>query len=150
VWFGSPVPEIAACLLEGLSGRTSLQWGSTRLRVLGVAIEPPTDRSGGSTAFSTVSPILIKYEDRYLLPGDEYFEDRLLHNIRHKADVLGLPGDAEVEIEDAGPRRMFQVQRGLRIGATVRVRVYGHPQLLDALADCGLGLCNVQGFGWVR
>lgn len=97
-----------------------------------------------------MSPVLVKHESRFLLPGDDFYADRLAHNIRHKADVLGLPGDAAVEVVDGGPRRGFDVAGARRIGATVRLRIAAAPVLLDALYEWGLGLATIQGFGWVR
>lgn len=147
---GSPVPRIAACLLAALVGRGELQWGSVTLSVKGVQLDGVTSHADGIAVFETVSPVLVKYEDLYLLPDDPHFQDRLAHNIRHKADVLGLPNEVEVEVLDSGRRRRFEVSKGFRIGATARVRVAAAPQLLDALYEWGLGLSTVEGFGWIR
>jgi CRISPR-associated endoribonuclease Cas6 len=133
-----------------MAGRKELRWGSLGLAVRGVELEVPPDHRSGQAEFATVSPVLVKSESRYLLPGDALYVDRLTHNVRHKADVLGLPGDAEVEVLDAGPRRGFEVAGAKRIGATVRLRMAAAPALLDALYEWGLGLATVQGFGWVR
>jgi CRISPR-associated endoribonuclease Cas6 len=150
VWFGSPVPKIGAALLRGLAGLRVLQWGGTRLMVLGMALEWPPDFSSGQAVFATASPVLVKKDSRFLLPGDESFTERLVHNLRHKADVLGLPGDVEVEILNAGPRRVFDVAGAKRVGACLRVRLAGDPILLGALYEWGVGLNTVQGFGWVK
>lgn len=150
VWLGSPEPRIAGCLLAGVAGRREIRWGGTVLRVKGVALDPVRDHSSGESILVTGSPVLVKHDDRYLLPDDALYEKRLVHNLRHKADLLGLPNDVELEVLDAGPRRLFYVEKAPRVGATVRVRVRAAPVLLDALVDWGLGLCTTQGFGWVR
>jgi CRISPR/Cas system endoribonuclease Cas6 (RAMP superfamily) len=56
----------------------------------------------------------------------------------------------EVSVLDAGPRRVFDVAGAKRVGANARLRINAAPVLLDALYDWGLGLNNVQGFGWVK
>ena len=150
LWLGSPVPEIASAMLRGLAGRKELRWGALGLAVRGVELESPPDHRSGQSEFATVSPVLVKKASRFLLPGDDSYIERLTHNIRHKADLLGLPGEAEVEILDAGPRRGFDVAGAQRIGATVRLRLSAAPALLDALYEWGLGLATVQGFGWVK
>jgi CRISPR-associated endoribonuclease Cas6 len=150
LWLGSPVPEIAAALVKGIAGQHELRWGKLRLAVRGVELEAPPDHGSGQTEFATVSPVLVKHDSRYLLPRDALYIDRLVHNIRHKADVLGLPNDAQIEVAESGPRRSFDVAKVRRIGATVRLRIAAAPALLDALYDWGLGLTTIQGFGWVR
>lgn len=149
-WLGSPVAEIASALVSGLAGRKELRWGPLGLAMRGVELEAAPDHRPGRAEFATLSPVLIKHESRFLLPGDAFYVDRLRHNIRHKADVLGVPADADVEVLDAGPRRGFEVGGARRIGATVRLRIAAAPALLDALYEWGLGLGTVQGFGWVR
>ncbi|MEO3807203.1 CRISPR-associated endoribonuclease Cas6 [Nonomuraea sp. B1E8] len=147
---GSPVPRIAACLLAALAGRSEIRWGSVDLSVKGIQLDNIADHSEGVAVFDTVSPVLVKHDGMYILPDDANFQDRLAHNIRHKADLLGLPNEVEVEVLDSGPRRRFDVPKGFRIGATARIRVAAKPQLLDALYEWGLGLSTVEGFGWIR
>lgn len=150
VWLGSPIPRVAGCLLAALSGCTELRWGGVKLAIKGLQLESAPDHSSGVGVFEAVSPVLVKHGDRYLLPGEPHYEDRMLHNIRHKADVLGLPSAAGLTVLEAGPRRRFDVQGAARIGATVKTEVRGAPALLDALYYWGLGLCSIQGFGCVR
>lgn len=150
VWFGSPVPRIGAALLRAVSGLGELHWGATRLSVQGADLEMAPDHSSGQADFITVSPVLVKRESSFLLPGDDGYVDRLTHNLRHKADVLGLPGHVEVSVLSAGPRRVFDVAGAKRVGANVGLRVNAAPELLDALYEWGLGLNTVQGFGWVK
>jgi CRISPR-associated endoribonuclease Cas6 len=150
VWFGSPVPQIAAALLRAVSELRELRWGNSRLAVLGADLEWPPDHSAGNAAFETVSPVLVKRESRFLLPAEDGFIERLTHNLCHKADVLGLPNEVSVELLDAGPRRVFDVAGAKRVGANARLRITAAPVLLDALYDWGLGLNTVQGFGWVK
>lgn len=153
VWLGSPVPDIASVMLRALadlkSGR-SIRWGEVSLAVKGVLLGDQPDHSSGQATFASATPVLLKHDDRFLLPGDPLYQDRLSHNVRHKADSLGLPGDHELEILGAGPRRQFVVAGKLRIGATVRARIAAAPEFLDALYDWGLGLATVQGFGWLQ
>lgn len=150
VWFGSPVPRIAAALVRALAGVQGLRWGRVHLVVHGTHLELAPDHSSGQADFLTVSPVLVKQESRFLLPGDDGYVGRLTENLRHKADVLGLPSEVTVEVLSAGPRRVFDVAGAKRVGANVRLRVTATPMLLDALYDWGLGLNTVQGFGWVR
>ena len=150
VWIGSPVAEIASALVRGMAGRAELRWGAARFTVRGVELETRPDPGSGYAEFATVSPVLVKLDSQFLLPDDAGYADRLVHNIRHKADVLGLPGEAEVEVVGAGPRRGFEVGNARQIGATARLRLKAEPVLLDALYDWGLGLATIQGFGWVR
>jgi CRISPR-associated endoribonuclease Cas6 len=150
VWLGSPVPEIAAALVRAVARRAELRWGQVTLAVRGVAVPAVPDHRGGQAEFVSTTPVLVKHESRWLLPGDDCYLDRLSHNLRHKADLLGLPRHCDVEVLSAGPRRRFDVRGGFRIGAEVRLRLSAEPVLLDALFDWGLGLENVQGFGWLR
>ncbi|WP_239380182.1 MULTISPECIES: CRISPR-associated endoribonuclease Cas6 [unclassified Frankia] len=150
VWFGSPVPRVAAALLAGVAGRTELRWGTVALRVRGVQLEPMPDHSRGWADFSTVTEVLVKFEDRFIHPDHPRYAERLCHNLRHKADLLGLPGDLEIDIVSYGPARKFLVQRAPRYGSTVQLRVHADPVLLDALYEWGLGLNTNQGFGWIR
>lgn len=150
VWFGSPVPQIAAALLAGLAGRSELRWGSVPLTVRGVQLENTPDHRSGQAVFRSLTPVLLRYENEYILPDRDEYEDRLRHNLVHRADVLGLPNEVELEVVDSGPRRRFDVHGAPRIGATVQVRVTAAPELLDALYVGGIGLATNQGFGWLR
>jgi CRISPR-associated endoribonuclease Cas6 len=151
VWFGSPVPEIASAILKGLSSIDELRWGSVSLKVLGKELEWPDDYESGTAEFSSVSPVLVKKDSRFLLPKDSGYLDRLTHNLRHKADFLGIPSaEVKVELLEAGPKRNFEVGGAMRIGANVRLRVTADPALLRALYEWGIGLNTVQGFGWLK
>ncbi|MFJ6140705.1 CRISPR-associated endoribonuclease Cas6 [Kitasatospora sp. NPDC092286] len=152
VWFGSPVPEIASVLVRALASCEELVWGATRLRVRGVAVDMdavlPTGE--GPVELETVTPVVLKYEGRNLLPGDEHYVDRLEHNLAHKADVLGLPAPRGLRVLEAGPRRRFTVRGAPRIGARVRVVMEADARFANAVRSWGLGLDTIQGFGWVR
>lgn len=50
----------------------------------------------GPVELDTATPVVIKHESRYLLPGDDHYLLRLQHNLTHKADVLGLPAPANL------------------------------------------------------
>ncbi len=114
-------------LLTGITGLPQLQWGPVTLTVKGAQLEPPVALKTPAV-LKTRSPILIKAkQDRYLLPDDDGYVDALLANIRHKADLLGLPGDAELEVLEAGRRRLFTVSGGIRIGAIATLRIDAAP-----------------------
>ncbi|KQC34893.1 CRISPR-associated endoribonuclease Cas6 [Frankia sp. ACN1ag] len=150
LWLGSPVPRVASALLAGIAGRQTLRWASLRLTLRGVQLEPAPDHQAGEAVFSTRTPVLIKWEDRYIHPDHPQFTDRLSHNLRHKADLLGLPADNDIEVISSGPPRKFLVQRAPRHGSTAEVRIRADSALLDAVYDWGLGLGTNQGFGWIR
>ncbi len=150
VWLGSPVPQIAAALLAGVAGRSEIRWGTVPLTVKGVQLEEVPDHQSGQAVFRSLTPVLLRFENEYILPDHKMYEDRLRHNLVHRADVLGLPNEVDLQVTDAGPRRRFEVQGKPRIGATIRVRVHAAPTLLDALYVGGIGLATNQGFGWLR
>jgi len=151
IWMGSPVPRIASCLLTALAGCTEIRWGATQLTVRGVQPEvPPSSCGSGVADFSAISPILVKKDGRYLLPDEPEYVERLTHNLRHRADVLGLSSDVKVEVLDVGPRRLHDVQGKPRVGATATLRIQAAPESLQAFYDSGIGLNCVEGFGWLR
>lgn len=151
IWVGSPVPRIASCLLAALAGCTEIRWGGARLTVRGVQLDPaPPSCESGVADFSAISPILIKKDGRYLLPDEPEYVERLTHNLRHRADVLGLSSDVKVEVLDVGPRRLHDVQGKPRVGATATLRIQAAPESLQAFYDSGIGLNCVEGFGWLR
>ncbi|WP_333766494.1 CRISPR-associated endoribonuclease Cas6 [Streptomyces sp. IBSBF 2435] len=151
VWFGSPVPEIASALVAALAARTEIMWGPVCLRIRGFTVDigVPTKAAGGAE-LATATPVVIRHEGRDLLPGDEHFVERLVHNLAHKADVLGLPAPSGLRVLDAGPRRRFMVRGAPRIGAQVRVELDADPRFVEAIRSWGLGLDTLQGFGWIR
>ncbi|MFF5719351.1 CRISPR-associated endoribonuclease Cas6 [Streptomyces buecherae] len=151
VWFGSPVPEIAAALVSALARRTEIVWGTALLRIQGftVEIDVPTPVEG-LVELTTATPVVLRHEDRELLPDDAHYMERLKHNLSHKADVLGLPAPCGLRVLEAGPRRRFSVRGAPRVGARVRVAMEADPRFVDAIRSWGLGLDTVQGFGWVR
>jgi CRISPR-associated endoribonuclease Cas6 len=150
VWVGSPVPQISAAILKGLASLEELRWGGAVLAVRGRVLEWPDPYASGQAEFSSISPVLVKKDSRYLLPEDSGYVERLTHNLRHKADLLGLPNDVSIEVLAAGPKRVFDVTGAKRIGANVRLRVTADPALLSALYEWGAGLSTVQGFGWLQ
>lgn len=150
LWFGSPVPEIAAVLIAALAGRSELVWGSARLGIRGFTVDVSAPAGEGPVELRTATPVIVKHENRYLLPGDEHYLERLQHNLMHKADVLGLPAPTGLQILESGPRRRFSVRGAPRIGAQVRVAMEADARFVDGLRSWGLGLDTVQGFGWIR
>src|SRR5690606_22215040 len=80
IWFGSPVPQVAAALLAGLAGRTHLHWGRTDLAVKGVALEqPPSETENGEITVTTTTSVLIKQGYRYLASNHPKFPHHLPH-----------------------------------------------------------------------
>ncbi|RAJ38324.1 CRISPR-associated endoribonuclease Cas6 [Kitasatospora sp. SolWspMP-SS2h] len=152
VWFGSPVPEIASVLVRSLASCGELEWGRTRLAVRGIALEGggPAPAADGLVELETLTPVVVKHESRNLLPGDEYFVERLAHNLAHKAELLGLPAPRGLRVLEAGPRRRFAVRGAPRIGAKVRVELDADARFVAALRSWGMGLDTIQGFGWIR
>lgn len=150
LWFGSPVPEIAGALVAGLAARDEIRWGGARLAVRGISVDVNRTDTTREVELTTATPVLLKHDSRYLLPGDDHYEDRLLQNLFRKADLLGLPQPCGLRVVEAGPRRQFLVQKAFRIGAVVRVRMMADPRFVDAIRCWGLGLCTVQGFGWIK
>ncbi|ARQ72669.1 CRISPR-associated endoribonuclease Cas6 [Streptomyces marincola] len=150
VWFGSPVPEIAGVLAAALAEREEIRWGAARLRVRGCVLDVAAPVEDGPVELATSTPVVVKGDGRYLLPGDEGFVGRLQHNLVHKADVLGLPAPSGLRVLGAGPRRRFTVRGKPRIGAQVRVAMEADARFVRALRAWGLGLDTLQGFGWIR
>lgn len=150
VWFGSPVPEIASALVASLASRAEIVWGAARLRMRGFTLDVGDPVADGLVELRTATPVVVKHDDRYLLPGDKRYVERLQHNLAHKADVLGLPAPCGLRVLEAGPRRRFTVRGTPRIGAQVRVAMEADGRFVEALRSWGLGLDTVQGFGWIR
>ncbi|MEU9774252.1 CRISPR-associated endoribonuclease Cas6 [Streptomyces sp. NPDC047968] len=151
VWFGSPVPELASALVSTLAARSEILWGGARLRIRGFSVDSEFPAVvDGLVELATATPVVIRYEGRDLLPGDEHFIERMQHNLAHKADVLGLPQPRSLRVLDSGPRRRFSVRGAPRIGAQVRVALDAEPRFVEALRSWGFGLDTVQGFGWIR
>ncbi|MGD9482799.1 CRISPR-associated endoribonuclease Cas6 [Streptomyces sp. TRM70308] len=150
LWFGSPVPKIAGTLIAALASSSEIVWGSARLGIRGFAVDAGMPVTDGPVELETATPVIVKHESRYVLPGDAHYVERLQHNLTHKADVLGLPAPTGLQVLDAGPRRRFTVRGAPRIGAQVRVAMDADARFVDGLRSWGLGLDTVQGFGWVR
>lgn len=150
LWFGSPIPRIAGALMAGLATRTEIRWGSATLRIRGIGVDVGPPAADGEVELVSATPVVVKHEDRYLLPGEAWYVERLQHNLAHKADVLGLPAPRDVRVIEAGPRRRFTVRGTPRLGAVVRVRMTADARFVEALRSWGMGLDTVQGFGWIR
>lgn len=150
VWFGSPAPEIASVLVAALASRTEIVWGAAHLKIRGLAVDAGLPVADGPVELATATPVVVKHESRYLLPGDDRFVERLQHNLTHKADMLGFPAPANLRVLEAGPRRRFTVRGAPRIGAQVRIAMDADGRFVEALRSWGLGLDTAQGFGWIR
>ena len=79
------------------------------------------------------------------------FRSYFAHNLRRKAETLGLEPEIELDrITWVGPKRSFAVGEGVKPGAAVDVELTGPTEQLAAVRDWGLGQANSAGFGWVR
>jgi CRISPR-associated endoribonuclease Cas6 len=153
IWVASPVREIGGSLAPALVALSEVHWGGARWTVRGVALEPTPDFSTGVVEWATTTPVVLKgggRDNKFLLPDDTEYEARLAANLRRKAEALGVPAEAAVEVVKAGPRRLFRVDGSAWVGATLVARVEAPPDTLSAAWNWGLGMGNIMGFGWVR
>ncbi len=160
VEFGSPVPGIVETWIEALSQHTILDWGGVALNVKQLVPLAPPSFTTGRAQLRTATPVVLKTSTRngaknltgssQVLPYEEGFTVAFEHNLRHKADTLGLDQDIAVErITWIGPKRSLAVKSGRRTGAPITVELRGSPPFLRALWCWGLGEANSAGFGWV-
>jgi CRISPR-associated endoribonuclease Cas6 len=158
---GSPLPDIVLGWSAALAGRELIDWGGVALRVHGIAVAEPDGTAGARARFRTVTPVVLKGPGRdesgerttrqaWVLPGEPEFGACLEHNLRRKAETLGLDPDVTLErVTWVGPKRSFAVSKGKKPGAPVEVELSGPAELLAAIRDWGLGQANAAGFGWV-
>jgi CRISPR-associated endoribonuclease Cas6 len=162
VEFGSPVPEVAQALGEGLAVRELLDWGGVALRLTGLQVVSPPACSSGRVRLRTATPVVMKGSGRdeegkrvtrqaWLLPSEPEWAEYFQGNLVRKAETLGL--DPSVELESVtwiGAKRSFRVGEGAKPGAPVEVELTGPPETLQALWSWGLGQANAAGFGWIQ
>ncbi|WP_433177386.1 CRISPR-associated endoribonuclease Cas6 [Actinoallomurus sp. CA-150999] len=167
VWeLGSPVPRLAEAFGAALSGIPVLAWGATAFIVDAVQVVEPPSFSAGRGRFRTSTPIVLKGSGRdeagvrhtrqaWLLPGEPEWDVAFEHNLRRKAETLGVDQDVALErVTWIGPKRSFAVAGrtgagGHKPGACVEVEISGAPEVLQAVWSWGLGQANSTGFGWV-
>lgn len=159
--FASPLPQIVVALLESLSRQDVLDWGGVALRVNRVIPVPPPDFGAGRAHLRTETPVTLRAprpatiggpapNSAEVLPYEDGFVAAFEHNLRRKAETLGLTSDVAVErLTWVGAKRSFAVGSGIRVGAPIGVELRGEPDLLRALWSWGLGQANSAGFGWV-
>lgn len=159
--FGSPVPEIAAALVQGLCKQEHISWGGIGMRILGMQLMEPPVFANGVARFRTETPVTMKSSVRigadgavgrsWVLPNEPEFPAMLQRNLERKAETLGMPADIELrEIPWIGRKRSFTVVGGSKPGAEVAAVVCGAPRVLQAIWSWGLGQQNSAGFGWIR
>lgn len=161
VELGSPLPEVVEGMAKGLSGREVLDWGGTAFRLESVtAVEPP-EFTSGQARLRTSTPVVMKGSGRdddgvrvkreaWVLPAEPEFAEYFAHNLRRKAETLGLDPDVSVDaVTWVGPKRSFTVGGGLKPGAPIEVELSGAPETLRGIWSWGLGQANSAGFGWV-
>lgn len=125
-----------------------------------VPVAAPTFTSGRAE-LRTTTPVVLKSlaptgggdgpsAPQELLPHEEGFAAAFAHNLRRKAETLGLEPDIGLErVTWIGAKRSFSVKSGRRVGALLGVELRGSPAILRALWCWGLGQANAAGFGWV-
>lgn len=162
---GSPLPGMVDTWIDALAGQTMLGWAGIPLRVHRlVPVEPPRFDSGRAE-FRTSTPVVIRAPvpagasdggdatgDRRVdrLPYEAGFAEAFGHNLRRKAETLGLAPDIAVErVTWVGAKRSFAVKDGRQVGAPLGVVLRGSPEVLRALWSWGLGQANSAGFGWI-
>jgi len=150
VWFGSPVPTIATAMIASLRTQRELPWGKELLTIRTVAVDVDEPSASGQVELQSTTPVLLKYESRYLDADDPRFLDRLEHNLARKADLLRLPRPTHVVMTEAGPHKPYRVQKVTLRGAVIKVRMKADAEFVRAIRSWGLGLNNNLGFGWVR
>jgi CRISPR-associated endoribonuclease Cas6 len=159
--FGSPLSQVVDAWANELSRRELIDWGGTALWLRGVTVVDPPEYAAGRATMRTRTPVVIKGSGRdargeratrqaWLLPGEPEFDHYFVHNLRRKAQTLGLSSDVGLDlIKRVGPKRSFAVGGGAKPGAEIEAELSGDPELLQALWSWGLGSANAAGFGWV-
>ncbi len=159
---GSPLPSVVEAWSRALRGRDVLDWGGVALRLIAVYLLDPPSFASGQVRMRTETPVVVKSSPQpapnggppakrsWLLPAEAEFPALLQHNLRRKAETLGLEPDVELDaITWAGPKRSFAVGDGAKPGAAVEVELFGEPLTLQAIWSWGLGQSNPAGFGWI-
>jgi CRISPR-associated endoribonuclease Cas6 len=159
--FGSPLGEVVEAWANELSRCELIDWGGTALRIRRVTLVDPPEFTAGRATMRTRTPVVIKGSGRdangeratrqaWLLPGETEFDFSFVHNLRRKAQTLGLSAEVSLDtISWIGPKRSFAVGGGAKPGAEIEAELSGDPELLQALWSWGLGQANAAGFGWV-
>ncbi|WP_331766875.1 CRISPR-associated endoribonuclease Cas6 [Embleya sp. NBC_00896] len=150
--------ENADSWTQSRSSREMSETASPSDATAGVEAEPrpAVDRAvalveaGREVALVSATPVLVKYDSRFIGPDHPEYAARILHNLRHKADLLGLAGPERVRVIRGGRLRQFSLAKGTAFGAHVTVGVTAPTEFVTAIRDWGLGLSTVQGFGWIR
>jgi CRISPR-associated endoribonuclease Cas6 len=161
VELGSPLPGMVDAWLDALSNRGVLDWGGVALNVRQLVPVAAPPFTSGRAELRTTTPVVLKSlalaggdggasARRELLPHEEGFTAAFEHNLRRKAETLGVEPDIALErLTWVGAKRSFSVKSGRRVGALLGVELRGSPALLRALWCWGLGQANAAGFGWV-
>ncbi|HEY9390504.1 MAG TPA: CRISPR-associated endoribonuclease Cas6 [Mycobacteriales bacterium] len=158
---GSPLPGMVDTWVEALSGQDILSWSGIPLRIRGLVPMAPPSFASGRAEFRTSTPVVTRApvltrggegvrRSADLLPYEDGFIAAFTHNLRHKAETLGMEPNITVErVTWVGAKRSFAVKDGRQVGAPLGVELRGSPALLRALWCWGLGHANSAGFGWI-
>lgn len=157
VEFGSPLPEVMAAWTWALQDREYLDWGGVALRITRVQVFDPPRFASGTTTLRTTTPVIMKVsgDDQrraspWVLPTEAGFASAVVHNLRRKAETLGLSPDIDLQaITWVGAQRSFTVGQGAKPGAPIEACLSGEPETLQAIWSWGLGQANSAGFGWI-
>lgn len=157
---GTPVAAVARAIGTAIQNRRYIDWGGVALRVNRCEVlSPPSTLAAGYAVWTTLTPVVVKSGDsrreatRWLLPGDKGWDGRVGQNSRRKAATLGLEPRVGVdEVLWVGATRSYVVAPdgdGRKVGARVKVRMVGNPNVLRALWCWGLGEATSAGMGWI-
>lgn len=158
---GSPLPSLVEAWCRALQARDTLDWDGTPLGIIDAYVIDPPSLRAGQVRMRTDTPVVLKSSAQpasgggtpkrsWLLPAEAEFPAQLQHNLRRKAETLGLPPAVELSaVTWAGPKRSFADGGGMKPGAAVEVELYGEPRTLRAIWSWGLGHSNSAGFGWI-
>lgn len=156
VELGSPVADVVEAWSRALRERDIVDWGGIALRIIGVHLVEAPVFAGGRASVRTDTPVVMKVSGAgegpgvWVLPGEPEFPGCLQHNLRRKAESLGMDPGIELDaITWIGPKRSFAVGEGAKPGAAVEVELVGAPEVLQAVWSWGLGQANAAGFGWI-
>ncbi|MFO7264293.1 MAG: CRISPR-associated endoribonuclease Cas6 [Bacillota bacterium] len=163
----SPVIPFCQAVINTILREDGLRLGRVNFRVVQMATEKQTADSG-SIVVETLSPVTIystlyradgrKYT-QYFHPREKDFRELAYQNLRRKLQLIRGPEALEeadrhpsFAIEPLNEPKMHLVKYKDTIikGYSGRFRLTGHPDLLHAALDAGLGAKGSQGFGCLK
>jgi len=147
-------PNLGVSIYNGLLSISEYPLFDDRLRLKGLSVHRNQVITQKKAIFRTMAPVLINTKgmpDRYLLPGDEGFEEGLEFAIQEVSRAfLKLP-EAEVKFRSLFHRRKVVHHYTMCMQGFVGVFELEAPaQVLNLLYYVGLGMRRSQGFGMLR